>query len=118
VRWSSTAVDYAIARSIDVVIVDMEPPGRLHTKSSLMDELKKIRRIAERKGEVTEALLVPRRHRWARTASPRPRTFGEAVQVTGVVLDQARRLGPGAGIVVPSRRSSASRSRRSASASR
>jgi fused signal recognition particle receptor len=77
------AVEYAIARSIDVVIVDTA--GRLHTKSPLMDELKKIRRIAERKGEVTEALLVLDAT-VGQNGIAQARTFGEAVQVTGVVL--------------------------------
>ncbi|HWD72597.1 MAG TPA: signal recognition particle-docking protein FtsY [Actinomycetota bacterium] len=77
------AVEYALARSIDVVIVDTA--GRLHTKSSLMDELKKIRRIAERKGEVTEALLVLDAT-VGQNGIAQARTFGEAVQVTGVVL--------------------------------
>jgi fused signal recognition particle receptor len=77
------AVEYAIARSIDVVIVDTA--GRLHTKSPLMDELKKIRRIAERKGEVTEALLVLDAT-VGQNGIAQARTFGEAVQVTGVIL--------------------------------
>jgi len=77
------AVEYAIARSIDVVIVDTA--GRLHTKSPLMDELKKIRRIAERKGEVTEALLVLDAT-VGQNGIAQARTFGEAIQVTGVVL--------------------------------
>ena len=77
------AVEYALARSIDVVIVDTA--GRLHTKSSLMDELKKIRRIAERKGQVTEALLVLDAT-VGQNGIAQARTFGEAVQVTGVVL--------------------------------
>jgi len=77
------AVDYALAKSIDVVIVDTA--GRLHTKSPLMDELKKIRRIAERKAEVTEALLVLDAT-VGQNGIAQARTFGEAVQVTGVVL--------------------------------
>ncbi|HEY2667457.1 MAG TPA: signal recognition particle-docking protein FtsY [Actinomycetota bacterium] len=77
------AVEYALARSIDVVIVDTA--GRLHTKSPLMDELKKIRRIAERKGEVTEALLVLDAT-VGQNGIAQARTFGEAVQVTGVIL--------------------------------
>jgi len=77
------AIDYAEARSIDVVIVDTA--GRLHTKSPLMEELKKIRRIAERKAEVTEALLVLDAT-VGQNGIAQARTFGEAVKVTGVVL--------------------------------
>jgi fused signal recognition particle receptor len=77
------AIEYAQARSIDVVIVDTA--GRLHTKSPLMDELKKIRRIAERRAEVTEALLVLDAT-VGQNGIAQARIFGEAVQVTGVVL--------------------------------
>ena len=41
------ALDAAVARGIDVVIADTA--GRLHTKSNLMDELTKIRRIIDRR---------------------------------------------------------------------
>jgi fused signal recognition particle receptor len=77
------AIEYAEARSIDVVIVDTA--GRLHTKSPLMEELKKIRRIAERRAEVSEALLVLDAT-VGQNGIVQARTFGEAVQVTGVVL--------------------------------
>jgi fused signal recognition particle receptor len=77
------AVSEGIETGVDVVIVDTA--GRLHTKSSLMDELKKIRRIAERKGEVTEALLVLDAT-VGQNGIAQARTFGEAVQVTGVIL--------------------------------
>jgi fused signal recognition particle receptor len=77
------AIEYAEARSIDVVLVDTA--GRLHTKSSLMEELKKIRRIAERKAQVTEALLVLDAT-VGQNGIAQARTFGEAVDVTGVIL--------------------------------
>jgi fused signal recognition particle receptor len=77
------AIEYAEARSIDVVLVDTA--GRLHTKSPLMEELKKIRRIAERKAQVTEALLVLDAT-VGQNGIAQARTFGEAVSVTGVVL--------------------------------
>ncbi|MET0908709.1 MAG: signaling recognition particle receptor family protein, partial [Ilumatobacteraceae bacterium] len=50
-------VERASARDIDLVMADTA--GRLHTKSNLMDELRKVRRVAEKgAGRVTETLLV------------------------------------------------------------
>jgi len=51
------AIERASARHIDLVLADTA--GRLHTKSNLMDELRKVRRVAAKgKGRVTEVLLV------------------------------------------------------------
>ncbi|MDB4606993.1 signal recognition particle-docking protein FtsY [Pontimonas sp.] len=50
------AVDKAITEGIDIVIIDTA--GRLHTKSGLMDELSKIRRVVEKLTPVSEVLLV------------------------------------------------------------
>lgn len=50
------AVQKAIDEGIDVVLVDTA--GRLHTKTGLMDELGKIRRVVEKLGPVSEVLLV------------------------------------------------------------
>ena len=51
------AIERASARRIDLVLADTA--GRLQTKSNLMDELSKIRRVAAKgKGRVTEVLLV------------------------------------------------------------
>ncbi|MFM7044075.1 MAG: signal recognition particle-docking protein FtsY, partial [Ilumatobacteraceae bacterium] len=50
-------IERAAARGIDLVLGDTA--GRLHTKSNLMDELRKVRRVAGKgKGLVTEVLLV------------------------------------------------------------
>ena len=58
------AVKSSIARESDVLIVDTA--GRLHTKTPLMDELQKIRRVVEKAGaSVTETLLGPRCHHGA-----------------------------------------------------
>jgi len=45
------AVDHGITEGVDVVVVDTA--GRLHTKTGLMDELGKIKRVIERKAPVT-----------------------------------------------------------------
>lgn len=50
------AVERAQNEGIDIVIVDTA--GRLHTKSGLMDELSKIRRVVEKVAPVSEVLLV------------------------------------------------------------
>lgn len=50
------AVERALAEGIDIVIIDTA--GRLHTKSGLMDELTKIRRVVEKLAPISEVLLV------------------------------------------------------------
>ena len=50
-------IERAAARGIQLVLADTA--GRLHTKTNLMDELRKVRRVAEKgRGRVTEVLLV------------------------------------------------------------
>jgi fused signal recognition particle receptor len=77
-------VERAAARNIDLVMADTA--GRLHTKSNLMDELKKVRRVAEKgAGEVTETLLVIDATT-GQNGLIQAREFNEATEVTGVVL--------------------------------
>ncbi len=90
------AVESARAQDIDVVIVDTA--GRLHTKVNLMEELKKIKRVAERNAEVTETLLVIDATT-GQNGLIQAREFGEAVEVTGVVLTKLDGTAKG-GIVV------------------
>ena len=78
------AVERAQARNIDVVLADTA--GRLHTKTNLMEELSKIRRVAERPpGRVTEVLLVIDATT-GQNGLVQARQFAEAVDVSGVVL--------------------------------
>ena len=49
-------VEFAVANGVDVAIVDTA--GRLQTKSGLMDELSKIRRVIEKQSPIAEVLLV------------------------------------------------------------
>jgi fused signal recognition particle receptor len=49
-------VEFALSHSVDVAIVDTA--GRLQTKSGLMDELSKIRRVIEKQSPIAEVLLV------------------------------------------------------------
>jgi fused signal recognition particle receptor len=75
----------AIARGVDVVIVDTA--GRLHTKSNLMDELRKVRRVIARElpGAPHETLLVIDAVT-GQNGLAQGRAFLEQVDVTGVVL--------------------------------
>ena len=79
------AVSAAKARGVDVLIVDTA--GRLHTKSNLMEELKKVHRILERElpGAPHETLLVLDGNT-GQNALVQAKMFHEAVGVTGIVL--------------------------------
>jgi fused signal recognition particle receptor len=77
-------VERAAARNIDLVLADTA--GRLHTKTNLMDELRKVRRVAEKgSGTVTETLLVIDATT-GQNGLAQAREFREATDVTGVVL--------------------------------
>ncbi|MDA8101106.1 MAG: signal recognition particle-docking protein FtsY [Nitrospiraceae bacterium] len=79
------AVAAAKARGIEVLIVDTA--GRLHTKSNLMDELKKVQKILSRElpGAPHETLLVLDATT-GQNALVQAKTFNEAVGVSGIVL--------------------------------
>jgi fused signal recognition particle receptor len=78
------AVQRASARGADLVLADTA--GRIHTKSNLMEELRKVRRVADRDpGDVTEVLLVLDATT-GQNGLAQARQFTEAVDVTGVVL--------------------------------
>jgi fused signal recognition particle receptor len=78
------AVQHATARDIPLVLADTA--GRLHNKVNLMEELKKVRRVADRPpGSVTEVLLVLDATT-GQNGLVQARTFTEAVAVTGIVL--------------------------------
>jgi len=78
------AIERAQARNIDIVLADTA--GRLHTKTNLMEELSKIRRVAERPpGKVTEVLLVIDATT-GQNGLVQARQFAESADVSGVVL--------------------------------
>jgi fused signal recognition particle receptor len=79
------ATERAAARDIDLVLADTA--GRLHTKVNLMEELKKVRRVAEKgaPGRVSEVLLVLDATT-GQNGLVQARQFTDAVEVTGVVL--------------------------------
>ena len=91
------AVQHAAAKGADLVLADTA--GRLHTKTNLMEELKKVRRVAERPpGVVTEVLLVIDATT-GQNGLVQARQFAQAVGVTGVVLTKLDGTAKG-GIVV------------------
>jgi fused signal recognition particle receptor len=79
------ALDAAVARHVDLVIADTA--GRLHTRSSLMDELAKIRRVIDRRlpGSKPEVLFVLDATT-GQNGLAQARVFHETVGLTGIVL--------------------------------
>jgi fused signal recognition particle receptor len=77
------AVDKGIEAGADVVVIDTA--GRLHTKTGLMDELGKVKRVVEKRAEVDEVLLVLDAT-IGQNGLPQARVFAEVVDITGVVL--------------------------------
>lgn len=77
------AVSRGTEAGVDVVLIDTA--GRLHTKTGLMDELGKIKRVVEKKAAVDEVLLVLDATT-GQNGLTQARVFAEVVQITGVVL--------------------------------
>jgi fused signal recognition particle receptor len=79
------AIDAAVARNVDIVIADTA--GRLHTKSNLMDELAKMRRVVDRRlpGAVPEVLFVLDATT-GQNGLAQAKVFNETVGLTGIVL--------------------------------
>ena len=77
-------IESASARKIELVLADTA--GRLHNKTNLMEELRKVRRVAGKgRGRVTEVLLVIDATT-GQNGLAQARQFAEATEVTGVVL--------------------------------
>ncbi|WP_026313682.1 signal recognition particle-docking protein FtsY [Actinomadura flavalba] len=90
------AVKQGVDGGYDTVIVDTA--GRLHTKTGLMDELGKVKRVIEKQSQVDEILLVLDATT-GQNGMQQARVFGEVVNVTGVVLTKLDGTAKG-GIVV------------------
>jgi len=92
------AVKAATARDLDVLIVDTA--GRLHTKTNLMDELAKLRRVIERQlpGAPHETLMVLDAPT-GQNGFAQARMFHEAIGLTGVCLTKLDGTAKG-GIVI------------------
>ena len=90
------AVSAGIEKKVDVVLVDTA--GRLHTKTGLMDELGKIKRVIEKQTTVDEVLLVLDATT-GQNGLRQARVFAEVVDVTGIVLTKLDGTAKG-GIVI------------------
>ena len=77
------AVDKGIAAGADVVVIDTA--GRLHTKTGLMDELGKVKRVVTRRAAVDEVLLVLDAT-IGQNGLAQARVFADVVDITGAVL--------------------------------
>ncbi|GDY30634.1 signal recognition particle-docking protein FtsY [Gandjariella thermophila] len=77
------AVKRGVESGVDAVLLDTA--GRLHTKTGLMDELGKVKRVVEKQAEVDEVLLVLDATT-GQNGLTQARVFSEVVDVTGIVL--------------------------------
>ncbi len=77
------AVDKGIELGADVVVIDTA--GRLHTKTGLMDELGKVKRVVSRRAAVDEVLLVLDAT-IGQNGLAQARVFADVVEITGAVL--------------------------------
>ena len=79
------ALDAAVARGADIVIADTA--GRLHTKSNLMDELSKVRRVIDKRlpGAEPETIFVLDATT-GQNGLTQAKAFHDAVGLTGIVL--------------------------------
>jgi fused signal recognition particle receptor len=79
------AIQAAMARRVDVVLIDTA--GRLHTKSNLMAELEKVRRVIQRAiPEAPHETLLVIEATTGMNAVAQARAFHDAMRLTGIVL--------------------------------
>ncbi len=90
------AVKHGIDEHADTVLIDTA--GRLHTKTGLMDELGKVKRVAERQASVDEVLLVLDATT-GQNGLVQAKVFSDVVDVTGIVLTKLDGTAKG-GIVI------------------
>jgi fused signal recognition particle receptor len=90
------AVRAGVEQEVDTVLIDTA--GRLHTKTGLMDELGKIKRVIEKQAPVSEVLLVLDATT-GQNGMTQARIFAEVVDVSGIVLTKLDGTAKG-GIVI------------------
>ncbi|MBU1181841.1 MAG: signal recognition particle-docking protein FtsY [Pseudomonadota bacterium] len=91
-------IEAALARNIDVVIVDTA--GRLHTKTNLMEELKKIKRsISKKIPDAPHEILLVLDATTGQNSISQAKLFNEALGVTGIALTKLDGTAKG-GIVI------------------
>jgi fused signal recognition particle receptor len=79
------AISAAESERADIVVIDTA--GRLHTKTNLMEELKKVRRVIQRKQpDAPHETLLVIDATTGQNGLAQARVFTEAVEVTGIVL--------------------------------
>ena len=78
------ALSAARARSADIVLIDTA--GRLHTKTNLMEELRKIRRVIDKQGVTAVATLLVLDATTGQNAILQARSFGEVAGLDGLVV--------------------------------
>jgi fused signal recognition particle receptor len=78
------AAESAAARGYDLVLADTA--GRLHTKTNLMDELRKVRRVADKSPATVAEVLLVLDATTGQNGLTQAREFTDAVELTGVVL--------------------------------
>jgi fused signal recognition particle receptor len=88
----------SVARDAQVDVVVIDTAGRLHTKTGLMDELGKVKRVIEKQSPVDEVLLVLDATT-GQNGLVQAKIFSEVVDVTGIVLTKLDGTAKG-GIVV------------------
>ncbi len=92
------ALDAAVARKADVLIVDTA--GRLHTKKNLMSELEKIRRVIQKRvPDAPHEVILVLDATTGQNAIQQAMLFKEAIDVTGIFLAKLDGTAKG-GIVV------------------
>ncbi len=77
------SVKRGVEAGVDAVLIDTA--GRLHTKTGLMDELGKVKRVVEKQTKVDEVLLVLDATT-GQNGLTQARVFAEVVDITGIVL--------------------------------
>jgi len=77
------AVKRGVEAGVDAVLIDTA--GRLHTKTGLMDELGKVKRVVEKQAKLDEVLLVLDATT-GQNGLMQARVFSEVIDVTGIVL--------------------------------
>lgn len=79
------AVDAAIARGIDYVLIDTA--GRLHTRNDLMEEMKKIKKVLQKKrSDLPQETILVVDGTTGQNALTQAKQFNEAIGITGIAL--------------------------------
>ena len=90
----------AIARDVDVLIIDTA--GRLHTKSNLMEELKKIKKVLSNLvPDAPHEILLVLDANTGQNAISQARVFMEAITIDGLILTKLDGTARG-GVIIPS----------------